>query len=237
MNIIDLLVLVVIAFYLIRGIIKGLVLSVFHVVSFFIAAYGATKLYPSVSLKIAQTSIYMNIQQNITQMLSNRVQQAVATTNTDLASGTAQVPTGDTVQSVMDTLSIPDSMKLALIDNFRLDNIIDLQGLVDTLSQNISTIILNILSVIIIFFAIKLLLYIIANILDQVMRLPVLNGINKIAGGIFGGISGLIMVYIIFAIFTLFAPTQFAAPLITQINDSMVASVLYHNNILLNLIL
>ncbi len=237
MNIIDLLVVIVIAVYLIRGIIKGLVLSIFHVASFFVAAYGAAKLYPSVSLKFSQTSIYMNIRQSITQMLTDRVQQAVATSNTNLTSGMGQAPTTDTVQSVMETLPVPDSMKLTLIENLSLENIIDIQGIVDTLSQNISTIILNILSIIIVFFAIKLVLFIIANILDQVMSLPVLNGINKIAGGIFGGMSGLIMVYIIFAIFTLFAPTQFAAPLIKQINESMVASVLYNNNILLNLIL
>ncbi|MCG8501935.1 MAG: CvpA family protein [Firmicutes bacterium] len=245
MNLLDFAVLGVMILYCIRGMSKGLVLSVFDIASFFVAAFGAGKFYPVVSDMIMKTSIYESLKEGIGESLFKNAQPIVQTTAPGIAETTTAVSETnvgvmqDTVQSVIDSLLLPQSIKTALIDmkNFDINSLLDVQGMIEQLSGNISVIIVNIISVILIFMAIKLILFIVGSTLDQFMKLPVLNEMNKLGGGIFGVVNGLIIIYIVFAILTLFAPIQASAPLIEMINESSIAKIFYNHNILLNWIL
>lgn len=111
------------------------------------------------------------------------------------------------------------------------------QSGVNAVAQNTATtitdLIVTILSIVIIFIAVKLLLGIIAKVLDLFAKLPVIKSFNKLGGFLFGALSGAIIVYIILAVLTMIpdsAVTKF-------VTESTVASAMYNNNIILQFVL
>ncbi len=236
-NIADTIVIAIIVAACFRGIFKGLVISLFDLTSFFISAFGAAKLYPTISGFIQRTVVFKYVTEVLNNAMLNR------------SSGSEMVNAGmqessrntaiESANAMLEKIALPESIKNKLADIVQLDmsNLIDTQGIVGFLTKNIAVVIINILSIILIFFAIKLLLIIIANTFNQFMKLPVLNAFNSLGGGIFGAIGGIITVYIVFAIITLLAPLPILAPVNKLIENSNIGKILYNNNIIINLIL
>lgn len=77
----------------------------------------------------------------------------------------------------------------------------------------------NIIAFAIIFFATKILLQIIATMLDFVSDLPILNSVNKLLGSVLGFIEVYLIIFVILYVLTL-APVDFIQ---IRINDSSIA--------------
>ena len=71
--------------------------------------------------------------------------------------------------------------------------------------------------------------------LDMLSRIPVINGLNKIGGFIFGLFNGAIYLWLACIIVTIFSTTQWGQYIFQQINDSVILSFIYNNNYLLQL--
>lgn len=67
-------------------------------------------------------------------------------------------------------------------------------------------------------------------------KLPVIGGINRIAGGVVGLGSGLIVVWILFIVATLLYNTSFGKMCFENIAESSILSALYDNNVLMKFI-
>ncbi len=236
-NIVDIIIIVIIAVSCLRGVFKGLVISIFNITSFFIAAFGAAKLYPAVSDFIQKTIVGRYIVDGINNIILNR------SGDTELVSSkiqeTSRTTAQDSVKSILDKIALPETFKDKLEDISSLDlsNIVDSQGIANYISKNISLVIINVLSIVLIFFAIKFLLMIIANVSDQFMKLPVLNIVNSFGGGVLGFAGGILTVYIIFAVITLLAPLPVLEPVNKLIASSLFGKVLYNNNVIIQLIM
>lgn len=102
------------------------------------------------------------------------------------------------------------------------------------LSENITNIIIKIAAFIILFVLIKIILAILFRILDLTSKLPVINGANKLLGGILGVINILFVIYIVCAVISLFAAND---RVIDIINSSYLVKYFYNNNILMQLVL
>jgi uncharacterized membrane protein required for colicin V production len=231
MTILDFIVLLIILYSSVKGMMRGFVLSVFDITSFFIAAFFAAKFYPFLSNILVQTKLYEWIQKGISESILKTDILAIQTVNPNLNESTAK--------TVMDSLSLPSiiQLNLARYRNADFTGFIDTHNMVEYLSIGISKLIINILSIIILFCITKLILHIIATIIDQFARLPILDQVNRVAGCAFGFISGAFIVYVICALFTLLAPIQAFNPFLDYINNSMIAKVFYNHNMLLRLIL
>lgn len=70
--------------------------------------------------------------------------------------------------------------------------------------------------------------------MDLFSRIPVLNGLNKIGGFIFGLFNGAVYLWIACIIITIFAGTGWGQEIFAQINDSVILSYIYNNNYLLS---
>ena len=70
------------------------------------------------------------------------------------------------------------------------------------------------------------------KVLDLISRLPVLNGLNRLGGGAAGLLKGLIAVWILFAVMTMFISNPLAREGIRQINENVFLSILYKYNII-----
>jgi uncharacterized membrane protein required for colicin V production len=107
---------------------------------------------------------------------------------------------------------------------------------IENISLKVSDLAINIISILGIYVVISLLLEIVSNIVDGVLKLPILKQINEILGLLLGSILGFLQIYIIFAIITFLSSIININTLIIYIKSSLIARILYENNLILSLL-
>ena len=106
-----------------------------------------------------------------------------------------------------------------------------------TVAGKLFEIIIMIATVVITFFIAKLCLGLIVGILDAIMKLPILDTINRTGGLLTGIIKGVLIVLICFGIVSMFVATDKYQYIHNTINETYVAKYFYNNNILMRLII
>lgn len=129
----------------------------------------------------------------------------------------------------LEGIEIPDAFK----DAFKEGAIRSVQSIKDYLVDYICGIVINAVSFVGTFIAVKILLAIIAKILDIVSKLPVLKNLNKWAGFIMGACQGLLILWVICIVLTAFSATEWGNMLFTRIKGDRILSIIYNTNILL----
>ena len=107
----------------------------------------------------------------------------------------------------------------------------------EVLAQNIAIIIINVAVAIILFIGTKLLLMFVKVLADIIGKIPLIKQFNKAGGIIYGIASGVIRVYLILAVISIIVPLLNDTSMIQAINESIIGSGMYNNNILLKIIL
>lgn len=123
------------------------------------------------------------------------------------------------------------------------DSVVELIGIKEMKEQAKSVIIekvvqfsLKLLAIVIVYIVTRLALIVIIMVLDLIAKLPVLKQFNEILGLALGFLLGLIKTYGLFAVITFLGSINLTTGIIELINNSLIASFLYNNNILLKLI-
>ena len=99
---------------------------------------------------------------------------------------------------------------------------------VDTLEQYVVKYVTNVV--------INAALLILANVLDIISKLPVLNTLNKTLGAAGGFVQGLVILWILCIVLTVFSSSETAKEIFAQINKDSVLSYIYNHNLLLQMI-
>lgn len=137
-------------------------------------------------------------------------------------------------RQIIEKLQLPETMKKALVDNNN-SEIYQMLG-VDTFFDYIATyladMVLNLAGTVILFLAVFVGLRVLVRWLDLVARLPVIHGINQIAGAILGGCQGMLYLWIAFLVTELCSKTFWAQAILTQVRASLWLGFLYQNNLL-----
>lgn len=94
--------------------------------------------------------------------------------------------------------------------------------------------VLNVVSFLLTFLVVTIVLRTIIYMLGIISDLPVIGGLNRIAGAGFGLAKGLVIVWVIYAIITLAFNNEFCATCLQQIKENEFLKFVYDNNILLN---
>lgn len=87
------------------------------------------------------------------------------------------------------------------------------------------------------FLVLMIIVAIISTILNVMSRLPVLKQLNRAGGAIIGAVTGLLSVWILFMVLTVFGNTNAMVPVFEQINENAFLSFLYEKNLLMNFVL
>jgi uncharacterized membrane protein required for colicin V production len=186
LNLIDLGVVIVIALFVIYGLRKGLILTVFRFVSFFASIALARYLYPHVSRFIRGTPVY--------DALKNLVTDAMGL--------------APSAEAGLNALPVPDILKDMLISNNTPDiyNLLHVETIEDYVAGFFANIIINVVSIALVFALAWVILSLIGHMLDLISRLPVLSALNR-AGGLAVGLlmgvcvawAGLMLIGLLFA--------------------------------------
>ena len=90
---------------------------------------------------------------------------------------------------------------------------------------------------VILFLVVYVAMHVLVGWLDLMAKLPIISGVNKLAGAFIGGIQGLFFIWLLFLMIMAFSRTAWAGEIITQIESSKWLSFLYHYNMLSSLVL
>ncbi len=111
-----------------------------------------------------------------------------------------------------------------------------LDAVATTVSEGIAALLINIIAFILVIVISRILLWIITKVLNVFSKLPVIKQFNRLGGALLGGIKGILILYIVFAIVTVFVPFEKNSAIVKNIEESSFAGAMYEDNIILNLI-
>ena len=136
-------------------------------------------------------------------------------------------------QSVSERLNsseISDKEKENIIQNYYNNVKITSSALI---ADGISKSIINIGCVILVFIISKIILLFFRFIGDLIGKLPLIKQVNNAGGFLYGVIKGFFIIYILLALISIISPLANINALINMINNSIIANIMYYNNIIL----
>lgn len=201
---------------------RGLIKSIFSTFALIVAIVLAIQAMPYGTKFLKQTPLYTTINESIQETVDRQIQIS--------AEGVSQQ------MEAIDQMDLPDFIKEMLKSNNNMEmyEALGINEFSGYISNYITCLILNGISVIVIFLILFIAIRIIGCMLDLFSRIPVLNGLNKIGGFIFGLFNGAVYLWIACIIITIFAGTGWGQEIFAQINDSVILSYIYNNNYLLS---
>lgn len=110
------------------------------------------------------------------------------------------------------------------------------QNTVQSVAEAFSTTLIESACFLLIFIVVKIGMKFITALADLIAKLPLLKQFNELGGTIYGILEGLFIVFVGFAIVSLIAPLLDNSILVA-INNSLIGSIFYNNNILLKVLL
>lgn len=214
-NIADFILIGVIALFILAGAARGLVKSLFGLGSIILSLVLAFALYPVVSEYLQQSPVGDFVTESVEKMLGEResVINAGASAENDPEAGVAEEG------------GLPEIVQGALENTG--------EAVKETASAGIAAAALNIISLLTVFIIVRLVLWIAAALLDIVTKLPVIHGCNKLLGAVMGGVSGLLIVYLLLGLLTFTNLLNTTTDFGRTVQSSLLLSQMYENNIIL----
>ncbi len=135
---------------------------------------------------------------------------------------------------LIEQMRLPQQMKDALLENNNNEiyQILGVDTFVGYIGAYLADMVLNMVGSIILFVVIYATLRFLMHWLDLIAKLPILSGINQIAGAVLGGIRGLLWLWGGFLVTDLCAHTMWAMAVLEQIQGSLWLTFLYQNNLI-----
>ena len=164
----------------------------------------------------------------------------------DVEASDEETADGDTTNAepsdeglAIEGLELPEQIKRLLSENKTAEDYGSLgaEALQDYVGSYLADIMLRILVFVVLFLAIFILLRVLVFWMDLIAKLPILSGLNQIAGAVLGGLEGLVFVWIGCMILTLASGTGLGGQIMSQVDISPWLSWLYENNLLSYLVL
>lgn len=130
---------------------------------------------------------------------------------------------------------LPDVMKKILIENNneKIYQILGVDAFADYVGSFLADRIINALAFVILLLAIYIGIRVLAHSLDIISKLPVLHGLNQIAGSVLGVVEALAYFWIACLILTVFIGTNWGQYLLSNIEKTSWVFFLYKNNLLI----
>ena len=222
LNLLDITIIVILAFYLISGMYRGFITSLLTTIGFVGAWFGAQHFYPRVAqLALSNQTLMAVLNQYLEpETFFESHTQAVSTVSEVIAGGESAIQSA--VASVSNKLAV---ISKAFEANIRAQMFqrLGINTLADYLDQTIWQAVFNVLAFLLCFIALYVLVCLVVNLLDHVISFPMVRGFDWLLGGLFGLARGLVVVVLVLCLVP--AIVQIVSP---EFADSLrTGSVLY----------
>ncbi len=231
MNWTDIAVLVIIAVFTFIGLKSGFLYSVFRLLSYILSVIFAIKFYPVLSGMLQETVLYTNIKTAVINGITKQQTANASSVITQQADNSAGI---SSVQTIVEGLKLPGFIKESILENVVEKDILGVQKMLDAVGSEIATLVINILSVILIYIIIRLALIFAKVLIKTIAKIPVFKQLDKTGGFILGAIEGILVVYILCAVLILFSAFPKFESTIDNIESSRLANYFYQNNFIVS---
>lgn len=190
MNILDFLILAILGFCVLAGMYKGFLTSCLSTIGFVLSWIGAGAVYPKVANLALSNTTLMNVLNQYLEPNSffESTQQALKTVTEVVSGGEAAIQ--QAISTVTGKIPVIAS---AFENNIRNQSFakLNINTLSDYLDQTIWQAVFSVIGFLLAFFVIYAVVSLVINLLDHVIRFPVLRMFDWLVGGIFGLVKGI----------------------------------------------
>ena len=205
---------------------RGLIKSLFGLVSFFASIILANALYPVIGRFLREYDPFY-------EWLKTTILNTVGIP--EIAADTSRAAQN----YVISNLNLPDFLIFSMLENNNPEahNILNVTGLTDYIGGFLANIVINIISLLLAFILIFIGMKILGSMLDVVSKLPIINMFNKIGGLIIGFFQGTLLIWLIFTGVFLFLSRPLFADFLELMEASRIAVIFYENNFIMRMVL
>ena len=200
-----------------KGFVKEIVSVFFMLISFLLV--WAVNPYVNTFVK-EYTPVYDTIQDKCQTMVSEQI-------------GNKKTLDKEEQNQVMENMELPDLLKNALVENNTAETYryLAVSTFTEYISDSLAVMAVNGISFLISFVLSAAVIKLLGFILNVLTQLPVINGINKIAGAAVGGIKCIIFIWIAFLVLTLLCNTTLGQQGMALIQQDAFLNFLYSQNV------
>ncbi|MBQ6595215.1 MAG: CvpA family protein [Clostridia bacterium] len=200
MNIVDIVILAILAYGLLAGMYKGMLTSALKLLAFAGAWFGSLAVYPNIArLALSNQTLLAVLNQYLEPGKAN-----TCFTNPDVVGmSVSQVVAGaeSSIRSVVDSVKPNfEFIKQAFSDNIRnlaFRDSLQIDSVLDYFTQTLWTAVFNVIAFLLAFIVLYCLLSLLVNLLDRVVDFPVMRHGDSLIGGLFGVLRATVVVVIV----------------------------------------
>lgn len=213
--------------FILRGYKKGLFKSAASAIGVVLAVILTAILSPIVNTILCDyTSLDENISSEITKKLELQFDDTYELTRND-------------EMALLDELPLPENIKDVLIANCNDEGYISagVSNIFEYISYSITDMVMRGIAYLLTYLVVMIIVKIIIHLMNIASYIPIVKGINKFGGAVFGACESVIFIWIFMAVITLFSVYDWASKILELTDESVVLTWLYKNDIFLNFII
>lgn len=217
-------VVVFLGYHIIDGLRRGFIRKAVSAVSLVITLVLVTYLTPQITTFIQDhTSIHEKLSEKCSEILLN--------SNYNESLKTDQV-------LIIEDLELPENIKEMLLENNNTEsyNLLQVSGFHEYIGAYIANLIINALAYLLSFILIWTALQLLLMALDVVTKLPILRGLNQLAGGALGIVYGVALVWIAFLLVTVLCNGNLGRTFFELIKENPFLLFLYNQNVIMKIV-
>lgn len=217
-------VVVFIGYHVIDGLHRGFIRKAVSALSLVITLVLVTWLTPKVNTVLQDyTSIHENIQETCSELLLDSQYNAEVKTEQVL---------------MIENMNLPDNLKEMLLENNNEEayGFLNVSGFHEYVGAYLANVIVNAVAYLLTFLIVWTVIRVVLVACDVVTKLPVLHGVNKLAGGALGIAEAVILVWIAFLLVTIFCNGEVGQMIFELINENAFLSLLYSQNVIMKIV-
>lgn len=224
MNWLSLAVLGLIAYHAVDGFRRGFIRKSVSVLSLVVTLTLVTWLTPKITELISEkTPIEENLQKKCSELFLNEEYDADIKT--------------DQVQMI-EQMELPENLKEMILENNNNEayDLLEVTGFYEYVGAYLASLIVHALAYLITFIIVWTAIRAVLLALDVVAMLPVLRGVNKLAGAVLGAAEGVVFVWIAFLLVTIFCNGDVGQLFFSLISESEFLMKLYNGNLIMKIV-
>ena len=217
-------VVVFLGYHVIDGLRRGFIRKAVSAVSLVITLVLVTYLTPQITTFIQDhTSIHEKLSEKCSEILLN--------SNYNESLKTDQV-------LIIEDLELPENIKEMLLENNNTESydLLQVSGFHEYIGAYIANLIINALAYLLSFILIWTALQLLLMALDVVTKLPILRGLNQLAGGALGIVYGVALVWIAFLLVTVLCNGNLGRTFFELIKGNPFLLFLYNQNVIMKIV-
>lgn len=230
MNLLDGIILIFILVFTLSGVYRGFLPSMINLGGFFLSWLISFFTYPLLSNSLINTPFFSS--------LTYYIEGAEKIGNVELAKTAISEISPAELTDIMATAKVPPPFDTAIVNNINNEAFADLgvTNLGDYFNISMNNVIINIMSILIIFVGLSIIFTVLTNAFGYAWKLPQLRHFDHLLGGAIGLLRGFFTMYMVFTIVPI-ALTLLPISIVTDtVNSSVMCDIFYNGSIILKFI-